>query len=64
MFIKDSRYQLIRKRLGTRKTFFNDIRALTRSNGGKRWDELFHFMLVNLELSSENVEEIILFDTG
>ena len=64
MFIKDSKYQLIRQRLGTRKTFFNDIRALTRYFCFKSWAEFFKFMLVNLELSPKNREEIIPFDTG
>jgi hypothetical protein len=64
MFIKDSRYQLIRQRLGTRKTFFDDIRALTRYHFFKSWADLFKFMLINIELSLKNSEEIILFDTG
>lgn len=64
MEMMDSRYQLIRQRLGPRKTFFDDIRALTRYHCFKSWDELFQFMLINLKISLEKVEEIILFDTG
>jgi hypothetical protein len=64
MFIKDSKYQLIRQRLGTRTTFFNDMRALTRYFGFNSWADLFRFMRKNLGLSLEKGEEILLNDTG
>lgn len=38
-------YQQVRQLLGTRKTFFNDIRALTRYLLFESWDYLLEFML-------------------
>jgi hypothetical protein len=37
-------YQRLRRALGTRKTFFNDLRALTRYMLFDSWDDLFSFM--------------------
>jgi hypothetical protein len=45
-------YQRLREALGARQTFFNDLRALTRSMVFDSWDELFRFMEEGLELAS------------
>jgi len=47
----DEKYLLLRKTLSARKTFFNDIRALTRYIVFKSWEHLLSFMLEGLELS-------------
>jgi len=66
MGMMDSRYQLIRQKLGTRKTFFDDIRALTKYHYFNSWDDLFQFMSQKLKLNQNIVldSEIIIFDTG
>lgn len=46
----DEKYCLIRQTLPTRKTFFQDIRALTRYMYFEDWDELMLFMLRGLKL--------------
>jgi len=46
----DAKYQLLRRALATRKTFFDDIRALTRYLLFDSWDHLLDFMLTQLEL--------------
>jgi len=46
----DAKYQLLRITLATRKTFFDDIRALTRYFIFQSWDHLLDFMLAQLEL--------------
>ena len=43
-------YQRLRQALGPRKTFFNDLRALTRYMLFDSWDDLFRFMEDGLEL--------------
>jgi hypothetical protein len=43
-------YQAIRQALGPRRTFFNDLRALTRYLYFPTWDELLAFMYQQLEL--------------
>jgi hypothetical protein len=43
-------YQRLRRTLGTRKTFFNDLRALTRYMVFDSWDDLFLFMEEGLEI--------------
>jgi hypothetical protein len=48
--LMDEKYQLIRGTLPTRKTFFQDIRALTRYIYFDSWDELMLFMIRGLEL--------------
>lgn len=48
--LKDPRYRLIRKTLPTRKTFFDDVRALTRYICFKDWNDMLSFMLKGLEL--------------
>lgn len=47
----DEKYQLIRQKLPTRKTFFDDIRALTRYLCFDSWDALLCFMMRGLELA-------------
>jgi hypothetical protein len=46
-----ARYQAIRQKLGARRTFFNDLRALTRYLYFPGWDELLAFMCRQLELA-------------
>lgn len=46
----DANYQLLRKTLGARQTFFNDIRTLTRYFVFDSWDTLLRFMIEQLEL--------------
>ena len=46
----DDKYQLIRAHLPTRKTFFDDLRALTRYLYFDSWDHLLSFMLHGLEI--------------
>ncbi|MBN1452211.1 MAG: hypothetical protein JW963_14445 [Anaerolineales bacterium] len=44
-------YQRLRQALGARKTFFNDVRALTRYMVFDSRDDLFRFMEDGLEIS-------------
>jgi hypothetical protein len=46
----DARYQAIRSRLGPRRTFFGDLRTLTRFHLFTSWSHLLHFMAEGLEL--------------
>lgn len=46
----DEKYQQIRDDLLTRKTFFDDVRALTRYMCFDSWDALLTFMMQGLEL--------------
>jgi len=46
----DAAYQLVRTTLGTRQTFFNDLRTLTRYFVFDSWDHLLAFMIQQLEL--------------
>ena len=48
MQLCDSAYQQLRLRLATRKTFFDDLRALTRYLFFASWDDLLEFMLTHL----------------
>lgn len=48
----DEKYKLLRAHLPTRKTFFDDLRALTRYLYFESWDHLLTFMLQGLELES------------
>lgn len=50
MQMSDSLYKLIRQELGARKTFFADLRALTRYLDFASWADLMHFMATRLEL--------------
>jgi hypothetical protein len=44
-------YQRLRQALGARKTFFNDLRALTRYMVFDSWDHLFAFMEEGLDIA-------------
>jgi hypothetical protein len=46
----DSQDQQLRLALGARKTFFNDIRALTRDLLFDDWSHLLDFMVTQLAL--------------
>ena len=46
----DEHYRLIRATLPTRKTFFEDLRALTRYLHFPSWEGLLRFMLRGLEI--------------
>ena len=46
----DEKYKLLRSHLPTRKTFFDDLRALTRYLYFENWQHLLTFMLAGLEL--------------
>jgi len=46
----DTRYQAIRKELGPRQTFFNDLRALLRYMVFDNWLHLLTYMMEGLEL--------------
>jgi hypothetical protein len=46
----DAHYQAIRTRLGPRRTFFGDLRTLTRFHLFTSWSHLLHFMAEGLEL--------------
>lgn len=48
--LMDEQYQLLRKTLVVRKTFFNDLRALLRYMLFDNWSHLMRFMLVALEV--------------
>lgn len=50
--LMDEKYKLIRDELPTRKTFFNDLRALTRYMYFANWDTMLSFMLRGLEIES------------
>jgi hypothetical protein len=47
-------YAQIRQELGTRKTFFNDLRTLTRYLVFESWSHLLHFMFTQLELDQRS----------
>lgn len=47
----DEQYRQIRQELGTRQTFFNDIRALTRYFIFDSWQALLDFMFEHLEIA-------------
>ena len=46
----DEKYRLLRSHLPTRKTFFDDLRALTRYLYFDNWEHLLTFMFEGLEL--------------
>jgi hypothetical protein len=48
----DQHYRLIRATLPTRKTFFEDLRALTRYLYFPSWEGLLRFMMRGLEIGS------------
>ena len=47
----DAKYKLLRTQLRVRKTFFDDLRALTRYMYFESWEHLLDFMIAKLELS-------------
>ena len=57
--IMDDNYRLVRRNLPSRKTFFNDIRALTRYVCFGSWDHLLNFMICGLELEVPNTHETL-----
>jgi len=48
--LMDVNYQLVRKELGTRETFFNDVKTLTRYHFFESFQALLTFMLEGLEI--------------
>lgn len=46
----DQTYHRLRDALRVRKTFFNDVKALTRYMLFESWDQMLNFMYVQLEL--------------
>lgn len=54
LHLVDTAYQLIRKKLPTRKTFFDDLRALTRYMYFNNWQQLLRFMMTGLEIELPN----------
>ena len=54
LHFNDHAYKLIRDKLPTRKTFFDDIRALTRYMYFQNWQQLLKFMMVGLEIEIPN----------
>ena len=46
----DTQYQRLRAELGARRTFFDDIRTLTRYFFFPSWDRLLTFMIIQLEI--------------
>ena len=46
-------YQAVRRELATRRTFFNDLRALTRYLYFNSWQQLLSFMYQQLDLAPE-----------
>lgn len=47
----DTAYRILREALAVRRTFFNDLKALTRYMVFDSWQSLFEFMIEGLELS-------------
>lgn len=52
--LMDGKYRILRERLSVRKTFFNDIRSLTRYICFNSWDHLMSFMIEGLELTLDS----------
>lgn len=50
LHLLDEKYKLLRSHLRVRKTFFEDLRALTRYLYFESWDHLLTFMIEGLEL--------------
>ena len=51
--LMDANYQLVREELGTRETFFNDVKALTRYHFFESFQALLAFMMEGLEIKPE-----------
>jgi hypothetical protein len=56
----DEKYKLLRAHLPTHKTFFEDLRALTRYLCFDSWDHLLTFMIQGLELEISPIPAEIL----
>lgn len=54
LHMSDQRYKLVRDKLSKRKTFFDDIRALTRYMYFDNWRQLLEFMMRGLEIVPPN----------
>ncbi len=54
LHLHDQEYKMIRDKLPTRKTFFDDIRALTRYMYFSDWRQLLQFMMKGLEIEPSN----------
>lgn len=52
LLLVDTRCKAVRAALGARRTFFEDIRSLTRYQLFDSWEELLHFMANGLELEA------------
>jgi hypothetical protein len=50
--LQEVKYRVLRRTLGRRQTFFDDLRALTRYLCFARWGALLDFMLDGLEIES------------
>lgn len=48
--LSDAIFQAVRQELGSRKTFWNDVCALTRYQTSDSWSHLLNFMFTQLEL--------------
>jgi len=53
----DDAYRLIRAKLPTRKTFFDDVRALLRYHCFPSWDAMMDFMMRGLEIGPYALQE-------
>jgi len=49
--LTDAKYKLLREKLRVRKTFFDDLRALTRYLYFESWEHLMDFMIAKLKLT-------------
>lgn len=54
--LADAKYKLLRHKLRVRKTFFDDLRALTRYLYFESWEYLMDFMIANLKLTPPPVD--------
>lgn len=54
----DTKYRLLREKLGRRQNFFDDIRTLTRYMIFESWSHLTDFMIRGLELESKLEAEL------
>jgi len=53
LHLGDTAYQRLRAELGARRTFFNDLRALTRYMCFQSWDQLIRFMISGLDMAPD-----------
>jgi len=51
LHLTNRKYQILREELKARRTFFQDIRTLSRYMCFQSWDHLFDFMIQGLELA-------------